>query len=316
MQTLAERLPLYLGLKQTLDPLSKTTIVLTLLTIENKGVVVFVVVVVVVCDCDYILPHHSVSHTISLLPHVGPSGIISPFIPTLDELRTEDINAEMKASLQHIINEREQLKVELMHAKSAIIELENQNVEYDRLLSHALSQLQACKPKQTVALTPKVRWIGTWQCSSDDPQFAKIENDWANGLVQKALSQMPAMLDREDLGPHQSINCRLLYSALLQGADLQQALVYAEEAVTMAVDLGLQELAAKGQFHRALCYHYLGKFANARWCFVLASSTDETVKEFRQKAEESLPEGHAERSVTADFKFYCDSKVDGFIRGR
>ena len=174
-------------------------------------------------------------------------------------------NAEMRASLLQIIHERDQLRVEqIMHAKSAIIELENQNQEYGRLLSSANLQLHACKPKSTVAITPNTSWIGTWQCSSDYPQLAPIKKAWGNGWLQKALAQMPAMLDREDLGPHHLVNSRLLYSALLQSTDLQQALYNAEEAVTLAMDLGLQELAAKGHFHRALCYHYLGEFANAR----------------------------------------------------
>ena len=227
-------------------------------------------------------------------------------------------NAEMKANLLQVINERNQLKVELMHAKSAIIELGNQNLEYDRLLSNALLQLEACNPKPTVPTAPTTSWIGTWQCSSEYPQLAPIERAWANGWLQKALAQMPAMLDREDLGPHHAINSRLLYSALLQsGANLQQALHNAEEAIAMALDLGLQQLAAKGQFHRALCYLYLGEFANARWCFVLATTTDETTKEFRRiiKAKlRELPEGHPQKSLSADFKFYCDSTLDKFIR--
>ena len=234
-------------------------------------------------------------------------------------MATAFTQAEMKANLLHIINERNQLRVELMHAKSAIIELENQNLEYDRLLSSALSQQEACQQNSSPAVVPKTRWIGTWQCSSDYPQLAPIEDAWERGWLQKALTQMPAILDRHDLGPHHAINSRLLYSALLQtGANLQQALIYAEEAVTMAVDLGLQELAAKGQLQRALCYLYLEDFANARWCFVLALSTGESAKEFRRKVEEKLrelPEGHSQRSVSPDFKFYCDSKVDRFIRG-
>ena len=228
-------------------------------------------------------------------------------------MATAFTNAEIKANLLHIINERNQLRLQLMHAKSAIIQLENQNLEYDRLLS------AACQPNPSVAIAPKTRWIGTWQCSSHYPQLAPIENAWEKGWLQKALTQMPAMIDRQDLGPHHAINSRLLYSALLQaGANLQQALIIAEEAVTMAVDLGSQELAAKGQLQRALCYLHLENFANARWCFVLALSTGESTKEFRRKVEEKLrelPEGHPQRSVSADFKFYCDSKVDSFIRG-
>ena len=235
-------------------------------------------------------------------------------------MATAITSSEVKTDLLQIINERNQLKVELMHAKSVIVELEKQNLEYDRLLSSALRQLEACNPKPTMTIAPKTSWIGTWQCSSNYPQLAPIEKAWSNGSLQKALSQMPAMLDREDLGPHHTINSKLLFSALLQstGHNLQQALVNAEEAVTMAVDLGLQELAAKGHFHRALCYNHLGEFANARWCFVLASPTDQCTKECRRKIEQSLrelPEGHPQRSVSADFKFYCDSQVDKLVRG-
>ena len=234
-------------------------------------------------------------------------------------MATAITDAYTKASLLQIINERDQLRVELMHAKSAIIELENQNLEYDRLLSNAVSQFQACKPKPIVTFKPKTSWIGTWECSPDYPQLAPIEKAWANGFLQKALAQMPAIIEREDLGPHHLVNSRLLYSALLQStsANLQQALAYAEEAITMAVDLGLQELAAKGQFQRALIYYYLGDFANSRWAFVL-SSIDRMAKDFRQKVEEhlgELPEGHPQRTISPDFKFYCDSKVDHFVRG-
>lgn len=299
--------------------------------LNNKLVLSFVVIFQ--C-CLYtpssacIIPSSPKQHAIPLVPHLCPITLTHsyPFqledkLPNLEQktMAIAFTNAEMKASLLQIINERNQLKVELIHANSAIIELENQNQEYDRLLSNALSQLQACKPKPIVTVSPKTSWIGTWQCSSDYPQLAPIEKSWANGWLQKALAQMPAVLD-QDLGAHHTINSRLLYSALLQstGANLRQALANAEEAVAMAVDLGLQELAAKGQFHRALCYHYLGEFANARWCFVLASSVDETTKDFRQLAQENLrklPKGHSQRSVSADFKFYCNSKADDFVRG-
>ena len=266
---------------------------------ENKLINRIVLSFVVVFQCclytpssPCIIPSSPKQHAIPLVPRVCPSTLTHsyPFQfedkpPNLEQktMAIAFTNAEMKASLLKIINERNQLKVELMHAKSAIVELENQNQEYDRLLSNALSQHQACKPKPIATVSPKISWIGTWQCSSDYPQLAPIENSWANGWLQEALVQMPAMLN-QDLGAHHTINSRLLYSALLQstGANLRQALANAEEAVTMAVDLGLQELAAKGQFHRALCYHYLGEPANARWCFVLASAVDETTKDFCQ----------------------------------
>ena len=51
-------------------------------------------------------------------------------------------NPEMKATLIQITNERDQLKLELMHANSAIVELEKQIIEFEGLLSKALSQLE------------------------------------------------------------------------------------------------------------------------------------------------------------------------------
>ena len=57
------------------------------------------------------------------------------------------MDAEIKAHLLHIINERDQLRAELMHAKSAIVELEKQNLEYGHLLNNVLLQFEACKPK-------------------------------------------------------------------------------------------------------------------------------------------------------------------------
>ena len=229
-------------------------------------------------------------------------------------------NAEMKANLLQLTSQLYQLKAELKHAKSTIVELENQNLEYERMLSGALSQLQIYKPKSTAVIAPKRSWIGTWECSSDDPQLAPIENAWANGWLQKALSQMPAVLARQDLGPHHAIKSRLLYSSLLQctGVHMAKALAHAEEAATMAIDRSLQDLAAKAQLQRGLCYHHLGEFANARWCFVLASSTDRFIRDCRQMNErslEDLPDGHSQRCVSPDFRFYCNAQVDRFVCG-
>lgn len=66
-------------------------------------------------------------------------------------METASSDAEMKANLLQIINERNQLRAELMQAKSAIMELEQHNLEYDRLLSNTLLQLEACKSKPVMA---------------------------------------------------------------------------------------------------------------------------------------------------------------------
>ena len=81
----------------------------------------------------------------------------------------------------------------------------------------------------------------------------------------------------------------------------------------MAVDLGLQDQAAKGQAQRGFCYHYLGCFANASWCFVSASPLDGMTKDRRQNAEENLQElsdGHPQRSV------FCGIQILWQLKGR
>ncbi|MCJ1454798.1 hypothetical protein MMC28_005151 [Mycoblastus sanguinarius] len=223
-------------------------------------------------------------------------------------------NAEAQATLLKLISERDQLRMELAYARSTIVELETQNVEFTRLLSNAHAALQACDAKPFVFPSPK-RWIGTWHSSpSEYPELAPIEDAWENGRLQHALSQMPAQLERTDLGHRHRINARLLYSALIQssGDNFNSALLYAEEACQIAMEVNMQELAGKAQFHRGLCYYYLKEYANSRWCFVLCSHLDEheqTVQECRVKAEqniEQLPVGDEKRFVSPDFNSFCN----------
>ena len=73
-----------------------------------------------------------------------------------------------------------------------------------------------------------------------------MEKAWSSHWLQKALTEVHAMLDGEDLRSRHAVISTLLCSAMLQptGANLQQALAEADEALTIAVDLGLQEPAA------------------------------------------------------------------------
>ena len=139
-------------------------------TKSDNGVVLSFVLVSVVF---HIISYRSVSlPPLQAIHHLLPSSYfhnsahLNPHIRTRSSSRrnfdrkTMD-NAEMKDNLIQIIKERDQLRVDLMHAKSAIIELEEQTLEYDRLLSNTLSQLQACKSKPTPTVAPKPSWIGT-----------------------------------------------------------------------------------------------------------------------------------------------------------
>lgn len=234
---------------------------------------------------------------------------------------------EIERDLHKIIGEREELRkerdeirMELRCAKIAVVELENQNVELDRMLKIAHSQLSEHIPKRSATPAPN---IGTWLSSPEEyPGLCAAENMWRNGRLQQALSQMPTLIEREDFGVRHQINARLLLSALIQSSshDFQVALQWAEEALRMASqEQQLLDLAGKAQFHRGLCYYYLGEYANAKWCLSLASlleGHEQWVLDFQQKVEqylEELPEGDAKRSVSAGFKFFCHPKLENFV---
>ena len=236
---------------------------------------------------------------------------------------------EMKSELCKIIRERNELRrergdvrTELLYAKIAVVELEKQNLELDRMLKIAQSQLAEHVPKRSWIPAPKVS-IGTWISSPDEyPGLWPVESMWRNGHLQRALRQMPTLIEREDFGIRHQVNARLLLSAMIQSSshNYLDALRWAEEALRMASqDQQLLDLAGKAQFHRGLCYYYLGEYGNAKWCLTLVSHLEDHeqwVLDFQLKVEQylkDLPEGDANRSVSADFKFFCHPKLDSFV---
>ncbi|KAK0512163.1 hypothetical protein JMJ35_005291 [Cladonia borealis] len=236
---------------------------------------------------------------------------------------------EIERDLHKIVRERDELRkerdeirIELLHAKAAVVELEKQNLELDRMLKIAHSQLSEHVRKCSSTPAPK-NPIGSWLSSPDDyPGLCSAEDMWRNGHLQQALSQMPALIERKDFGVRHQINARLLLSAMIQSSshDFQLALKWAEEALRMASEeQQLLDLAGKAQFHRGLCYYYLGEYANASWCLSLASHLEgheQWVLDFQQKVEQylkALPERDAKRSVSAGFKFFCHPKLDNFV---
>ena len=236
---------------------------------------------------------------------------------------------EMKSELCKIIRERNELRkergnirTELLYAKIAVVELEKQNLELERMLKIAQSQLSEHVPKCSWPEAPKVS-IGTWISSPDEyPGLWPVEKMWRNGHLQRALSQMPTLIEREDFGVRHQVNARLLLSAMIQSSShtYPDALRWAEEALQMASqDQQLLDLAGKAQFHRGLCYYYLGEYGNAKWCLKLVSHLEDHeqwVLDFQLKVEQylkDLPEGDANRSVSAGFKFFCHPKLDSFV---
>lgn len=214
---------------------------------------------------------------------------------------------EILAALKSIVSERDALRNELSIARQTITELELQNTEFDRLLTKAHKQFYTLDPHKKPVCPPRKSWIGTWLSSPlDYPSLTPVEEVWRNGHLQQALTMMPALLAREDLGEYHHVNCRLLYSALIQssGSDFLIALQYAEGALKIATDQKLHQLVGKAHFHRGLCYLYMGEPAKAKWCFILSSHLDYhemIIEECRISAEKevnALPDDDPKRSAT------------------
>lgn len=213
------------------------------------------------------------------------------------------------AALEGIVAERDYLRNELYLAKQVITEFELQNSEYDRLLANAHKLIRIISPERGSVPPPSPPhpdWIGTWLSAPlDYPTLLPVEQAWRNGHLQKALIMMPALLAREDLGPYFHVNCRLLYSSLIQsgGSNLPLALQCAEGALQIGTEQKLHQLVGKAHFHCGLCYLYMGEPAKAKWCFGLSShlnSHEVIIEECRLKAEreiDALDETDPRRSV-------------------
>ncbi|KAL9126656.1 MAG: hypothetical protein Q9217_004332 [Psora testacea] len=229
-------------------------------------------------------------------------------------------NSVIRELLQGIIKERDQLRLELRVAKVAIVEMENQNIELDRLLSNAHALVMAADPRSVFATT-KTSWIGMWESSPTEyPSLAPVEELFRAGQKQRALNSMPSLLKRTDLDDRHRVNGRLLYAAMLQstGSNLTTALSYAEEALRISYEVRLHELVGKANFWRALCHLSIDEFANAKWCLALASHLSghttliEVCKRIVEQQLICLPE--EKRSVTPDFKFFCTTSMEVFVR--
>lgn len=186
--------------------------------------------------------------------------------------------------LLQIVNDRDRLQTELQYAESTIYELDAQNRELHRLLKSVQDALQSSGDGASTQIHPRnldlshqANWIGgTWlSCAKTAPLLTAAEAAWQGGKSQQALALVASILNEEDLKPSHRINAGLLYSAILRGnGDLEGALHYADECLNITKETEQRQLTGKAQFHRGLCYLYLDRYADARWCFVLASHTE------------------------------------------
>ena len=153
---------------------------------------------------------------------------------------------DVKAALQQIIIERDFFRKEALIANQVIGELGSEIIKFDKLLADALRQLHCYGPEAPSKRPLPKNWIGTWQSSPHEyPSLVSAEQTWRNGNLQAALNQMPGTLDRKDFDLKHRVNVRLLYAAMISssGANLDTALLYAEEALQLASTYHLYELA-------------------------------------------------------------------------
>ncbi|KAI4277583.1 MAG: hypothetical protein LQ337_001656 [Flavoplaca oasis] len=118
-------------------------------------------------------------------------------------------------------------------------------------------------------------WIGgSWLAPSADI-LVPAEKLWQAGNAEGALKLVESVLPRHDLTVEDDFHANLLVSAIQRAlGDLGQASKCAEDALVIARNADDYMLASKAQFYRGLCFLSQQQYAQARFCFALASHLD------------------------------------------
>ena len=117
------------------------------------------------------------------------------------------------------------------------------------------------------------------------PVLAGAEAAWSSrGSTEDALREVEKILSRSGEVQSQAedrrvvkelIEAKLLQAAILRSlADCKQSLDLCEEALELCYLHNIPSLARKGQFHRGLSFIYSGKYAEARFCLMLAQGLE------------------------------------------
>lgn len=223
----------------------------------------------------------------------------------LNSLR-EETNEVMRKSVEYLLTERDNMREEAKYAESTILELEAQNLKLHYLLSQAQACLETIIPVvPVVRSSPNISWIRSiWLSSTANPTLLKpVETAWQKGDTQRALILLHIILNRVNLTSSQRAEATLLQATIVSCSGCsEQALPSVENALKIATEKQLYDLVGKAQFIRGRCYIDLERYADARWCFVLASHTkgyEAMIENDMQLAEQQLselPAGHVGRS--------------------
>ncbi|KAL8671734.1 MAG: hypothetical protein Q9168_003779 [Polycauliona sp. 1 TL-2023] len=228
---------------------------------------------------------------------------------TIQELRQQVRSANMlkqAKSLQQI-DEIPHFLSDLFHRQAhstAVVDFatSSPNPSYDELLTtiqflmdenKALSRHQHLTLKMIMEFREQVRyayksgpvvptsgvkpstWIGgSWLAPSVDI-LMPAEKLWQNGDCNGALQCVDAVLRRHDMTVEDDFHANLLVSAIKRASgDFGQASKCAEDALVIARHAEDYMLASKAHFHRAFCFFGQDRYAQARFCFALASHLD------------------------------------------
>ncbi|KAL8813977.1 MAG: hypothetical protein Q9223_006767 [Gallowayella weberi] len=127
-------------------------------------------------------------------------------------------------------------------------------------------------PSTPGAVAHASTWIGgNWLAPSGD-LLEPAETMWRQGDAEAALDLIDAVLSRHNLTIEDDVNANLLVSAIKRASgDVAQASKCAEDALVIANEGERYVLASKAQFHRGMCFLGRGQYAQAQFCFALAS---------------------------------------------
>lgn len=225
----------------------------------------------------------------------------------------------LRDSITALAADRNYLQEKLKYTISTIAQLEAQNQELSRLLAetqakvNSIIELVPTTNLELIAslppipnLVPGTSWIrGTWLSSPPNESFLiPIESAWQEGHSQHALNLLSLAVKSKDITSSQWVEATLIFSAIIRSAgDPRRALPYVEAGLSVATLAQLHDLVGKAHFHQGLCYLHLERYADARWCFVLAAHTagheeliDINTRIAEQKISE-LPPHHAGRKL-------------------
>lgn len=210
-------------------------------------------------------------------------------------------NEDIRKAVEALVTERDNLREEAKYAQSTILQLEAQNMRLDRLLTRAQSSLQtALELVPAAKSSPETFWVRSiWLSSTANPTLLNpVEKAWQRGDTQQALILLHHILNHENLTNSQRVETVLLQATILcYSGHSQQAIDQVEDVLKIAEEKRLDDLVGKAQFIRGRCCVELGRYADARWCFVLASHTKgyeeliETNMQFAEQKFNELPTG-------------------------